>query len=216
MKGKSLKGRLYLITPPLFLTQDIERFLSLLPEVLSKQEVGFLQLRMKKGSFTKVLKTARSIKALCARFRVRFVVNDEVEIAKAVGSWGLHLGQNDVSVQEARKQAPEVVVSVSCHGDVRLGEKAQREGADMVSFGACYPSVTKPQAPRAKIEALESFLRTTPLMTIAIGGITAQTAPSLLHRGFHYLALSSFVFSHPLGALQAIEELSDSMRDTTP
>lgn len=110
--------------------------------------------------------------------RALFIVNDDVRLALEVGADGVHLGQEDGSVAQARRLLGSArLLGVSCRGSAELVRRAAAEGADHVAFGCCFPSSTKPDAPLLKLAELGKLCRlaeSLDLQTVAIGGINPQ------------------------------------------
>jgi thiamine-phosphate pyrophosphorylase len=153
-----------------------------------------LQYRDKTSDATRRLQEARALAHLCAEFDVPLIVNDDVELARASGAAGVHLGEGDVGVTEAREQlGAQAVIGVSCYDSLQRAREAAGAGADYLAFGAFFPSPTKPGARRATPELLrEAKGLGSPL--VAIGGITSDNGGPLVAAGADYLAAISAVF----------------------
>lgn len=138
---------------------------------------------------------ARTLADLCRAQGVLFLVNDDVELALAAEADGVHLGQNDTRLIQARQQlGPQRIIGVTCHDQLSLAQAAQTAGADYVAFGRFFPSRTKPQAPPADIHILQQARAALHLPIAAIGGITPANAASLLAHGSDMLAVIHGVF----------------------
>ncbi|HMU99759.1 MAG TPA: thiamine phosphate synthase [Rhodocyclaceae bacterium] len=126
------------------------------------------------------------------------VINDDVELAGAVGAAGVHLGQGDGDPAAARERLPAgAIVGVTCHDDFDLARKACAAGADYVAFGAVFPSPTKPKAVVAPLELFARCRRELALPACAIGGVTLANAPLAIAAGADLLAVITDLFSAP-------------------
>ncbi len=153
-----------------------------------------VQYRDKTVDGTRRLAEARAIQALCASSGVPMIVNDDIELARAAGADGVHLGEDDGDVVAARGAlGQQAIIGVSCYDSLERARSLAAAGADYVAFGAFFPSPTKPNAGRASPELLrESAALGVP--RVAIGGITPDNGRSLIDAGADYLAVISAVF----------------------
>jgi thiamine-phosphate pyrophosphorylase len=181
---------LYAVTPDTADTEDLLRKV----EHALKAGVAMLQYRNKMISKDKRLLQARELAPLARGYGVPFIVNDDVEIALAVGANGAHLGKDDGDLSAARSQLAGKILGVSCYNDLEKARAAVRSGADYVAFGAVYPSPTKPGAVRAP---LSLFSNDVGVPVCAIGGITLANAPALIGAGASLLAVISDLFDAP-------------------
>lgn len=153
-----------------------------------------LQYRDKSRDATRRLDEACALLALCRRHDALLVINDDVELALAVGAQAVHLGEDDVGVAQARALlGPEAVIGVSCYDDLARARRLAAAGADYLAFGAFFPSPTKPAARRASLDLLRDSAGLD-LPRVAIGGISADNAAPLVAAGADYLAVISAVF----------------------
>lgn len=136
---------------------------------------------------------ALQLHTLCQRFGVPLIINDSLELACAVDAEGIHLGLDDGEIADARRKLPNRIIGVSCYNDFRLAQRAMDQGADYVAFGSFFSSSTKPEAVSAGIDLL-AFARQHGLNTVAIGGITAANAGTLIAGGAHAVAVISALF----------------------
>jgi len=126
-----------------------------------------------------------------------YVVNDDPALAAAVDADGVHLGEDDGAIAEARARiGPERIIGVSCYDRFELAEAAVAAGADYVAFGSFYASPVKPRARRAEVSLL-ARARGLGVPVVAIGGITAANARTLFAAGADAVAVISAVFEHP-------------------
>jgi thiamine-phosphate pyrophosphorylase len=156
---------LYAITPDIADTAELARRV----EQALKAGVALLQYRNKAISKDKRLLQARELAPLARGYGVPFIVNDDVDIALAVGANGAHLGKDDGDIAAARAQLSGRIVGTSCYADLEKAKAAVRAGADYVAFGSVFPSPTKPQAVRAPLSLLNRnrLLREVPILFAA-------------------------------------------------
>ena len=201
-----MSAQLYLITPPR-LTDGFEDDLAAALDagLGTPAEVACVQLRLKDSSDDAVLRAAEVLLPLCAARGVAFLVNDRADLAKRAGADGVHLGQKDGTVAEARALLGEDAdIGVTCHGSYHLALEAGEAGADYVAFGAFHDSGTKDVVHRADPEILRAWSMMTVLPCVAIGGITPENAGPLVEAGADYLAVSGAVWGREGGAGNAV------------
>lgn len=184
-----MKG-LYAVTPDM---ADTGALVTKVEQVL-KAGAAMLQYRNKGISKDKRLLQARELAPLARGYGVPFIVNDDLDIAVAVGANGVHLGKDDGDIGVARTQLAGKILGASCYNDLEKAKAAVRAGADYVAFGSVYPSPTKPGAVRAP---LALFAHDLGVPRCAIGGITLKNAPALIAAGASLLAVISDVFDAP-------------------
>ena len=132
---------------------------------------------------------------LCRPAGVPLIVNDDVELAIAIGADGAHLGSEDGDLAEARRRlGSRRLLGTSCYNRLELARAAVAAGADYVAFGAAYASPTKPGAVRAPLELYREAHRTLPVPIVAIGGITVDNAAELLVAGVDAIAVITALF----------------------
>ena len=177
-----------------------------LPEatLLAKAEAALaggaavLQLRDKSDDAARRLRLAQALAALCRRFAARFIVNDDLPLALAVGADGLHLGVDDGDLLAARRALPPgAILGASCYADIDLARRAVAAGADYVAFGAVHPSSTKPLAVRAPLSLLGRARAELGVPVCAIGGITLANAAEIVAAGADLIAVVSDLFDPP-------------------
>ncbi len=201
--------RLYLITPP---TLDIERFLPALSAALEGGDVAALQLRWKTAVADQIEAAAKAIAPLTRRHGVALILNDDAALAARIGCDGVHLGQTDGSVEQARRLlGKDAMIGVTCHDSRHLGMEAAEAGADYVAFGAFFPTATKDAGFTADPEMLSVWQETMQTPCVAIGGITVETAAGLAQAGADFLAVSAGVWAYPAGPGAAVEAFNTAM-----
>ena len=154
-----------------------------------------LQYRDKTSDAARRREQAQTLARLCVRYGAVFIVNDDVELARAVGA-GVHLGRDDDAVAAARLALGDRTIGVSCYNELARAEAALAAGADYVAFGAFFPSLTKPHAAVATPDLLHAA-RHLPLARVAIGGISADNGAALIAAGADALAAIDGLFAQP-------------------
>jgi len=186
-----LRRGLYAITP--------ER-LARVEDALAAGTLCALQYRAKGADAATRRRDSERLLDRCRAHGVPFIVNDDLELAIAIGADGLHLGRDDGDLTAARARLPGRLLGVSCYDRPELAERAIAAGADYVAFGSVFPSPTKPGAVRAP---LALFARSLGVPKVAIGGITLQNAPQVLAAGADCLAVITDLFDAPDIAVRA-------------
>lgn len=156
-----------------------------------------VQYRNKSGDDARRLTEASSLLALCRRHGVPLLINDDVELALAIGADGVHLGRGDGSLQTARARlGPDAIIGATCHGSLAFAEQAVSAGASYLAFGAMHASATKPDTLPATLDTLTAAQRFG-LPLVAIGGISADNAPPIIAAGADYVAVVSDLWTAP-------------------
>ncbi len=172
----------------------IDRTLYEAVEAALRGGVSMIQLREKNPGAPGLLEEARALAGLCTRYRVPFVVNDNICIAKGANADGVHLGQSDMDAATARALlGPDKIIGVSVQ-TVAQAKQALKDGADYLGVGAVFPTGTKADADYVSRETLMAICREVPLPICAIGGIMKENLLSLKGSGVHGVALVSAVF----------------------
>jgi thiamine-phosphate pyrophosphorylase len=193
--SRSAPGRpacqLYLISP-----LDVSGgFAQRLDRALDAGPVAAFQFRVKGVDQHEAARLAEPLQEICRAREVAFIVNDSVALAKRLKADGVHLGQEDGDVREARDLlGRDAQIGVTCHASRHLAMEAGDAGADYVAFGAFFPSPTKPSEHRAEPELLEWWSGLMEVPCVAIGGITPANCPPLVAAGADFLAVSSAVW----------------------
>jgi thiamine-phosphate pyrophosphorylase len=154
-----------------------------------------VQYRDKSDDVARRHEQASELVALCRRFQVPLIVNDDLRLADLADADGVHLGRDDGSVAKARViLGPDKFIGASCYQSLDLALAAEADGADYVAFGSFFPSATKPQAERAELTLLAAAAPRIHMPIVAIGGITTGNAASLLDAGADSLAVLTALF----------------------
>ncbi len=186
------KKFIYLISPP-----KIERnFFKDLNEVLKQKKTSYFQLRLKKGSFKKKLIIGRKIQKICKKFKVKFLINDDVYLAKKLNADGCHLGQKDMKIEEARKLIGKKIIGITCHNSIKLAKTAIKNKADYLAFGAFNSSKTKKVKYKASISLLKKAQKITNTPIVVIGGINFSNYKNLLLNKANFLAISGYIWKN--------------------
>ncbi len=152
---------------------------------------AMVQLRAKRLDDVAFLKIARRVRSACAHAEVPFVVNDRADIARLVRADGLHLGQDDLSIEDARRVVGDMQIGVSTH-NLEQAVRADTEGADLIAFGPVFETKTKENPdPVVGLNTLEQVCQTVACPVVAIGGITPENADETLRAGARYVAVIS-------------------------
>jgi thiamine-phosphate pyrophosphorylase len=191
-RGVALRG-LYAITP----VMPDTRALVARAERCLAGGASLLQYRFKDLPGSLAREQAAALARLCREREVLFIVNDSVDLARAVAADGVHLGREDGSAEQARRAWPQGLIGVSCYASPALARAAAAAGADYVGIGSVFASGTKPQAVRAPLETLRQAREASGLPVAAIGGITPANAASAIAAGADMLAVISAVFDAP-------------------
>ena len=172
-----------------------------------------VQYRDKEADAAQRRATARALLGLCRDHNALFIVNDDVELALAVGADGVHLGAADLPLREARNRLGGLaVLGVSCANVLERAVAAQDEGASYVAFGRFFPSRTKPHAPQAEAALLRQARARLHVPICAIGGITPANGRPLVEAGAAMVAAVDGVFgaADVAGAARAYARLFDN------
>ena len=156
---------------------------------------AIVQYRDKSGDGGRRQAEAAGLLAVCRRFGVPLIINDDIELAAAVGADGVHLGEHDSDVDAARARlGATAIIGVSCYDSLDRARQLTASGADYLAFGAFFSSPTKPLARRADLSLLRAAT-SLGLPLVAIGGITPDNAQPLIEAGADFVAAISGVFA---------------------
>ena len=173
----------------------------------------FVQLREKDASYETKVELGRDLVALCSRLDVPFVVDDDVDVALAIGANGVHVGQDDMACERARELlGPDAIVGVSAQ-TVEQALAAQRAGADYLGVGALIPTATKPDAVDVTYDELRAICEAVDIPVVGIGGLNASTIPRLVGSRADGAAVVSAIFAAP-DCKQAASELRKVCEET--
>ena len=183
--------QLYLISP----LEVGGGFPQRLERALDAGPVAAFQFRVKGIDQHEAARLGEPLQTICAARDVAFVVNDSIALAKRLHADGVHLGQQDGDVREAREAlGREAQIGVTCHASRHLAMEAGDAGADYVAFGSFFPSATKASEHRPELDVLEWWQSVFELPCVAIGGITPENCGPLVTAGADFLAVSGAVW----------------------
>ena len=171
------------------------RKLSAVVEEAIQGGVTCVQLREKELSKEKLLTLAKEVKAVTRQYHIPFILNDEVELAKQIDADGVHIGQEDKALTEARKiLGPDKIIGVSAH-TVEEAVEAERNGADYLGVGAVFGSSTKKDANPLTLDLLKEISEAVSIPVVAIGGIKKENILQLSGSGIDGVAVVSALFA---------------------
>ncbi|MCL6677939.1 thiamine phosphate synthase [Sphingomonas sp. RG327] len=198
--------RLYLISP-----QEVGGpFPDRLKAALEPGLATAFQLRVKDVEEHELARLAEPLQRICADAEVAFIVNDSASLAKRLGADGVHLGQSDGDIRDARALlGPAAQIGKTCHDSRHLAMDAGEAGADYVAFGAFYPTTTKPSDYRPDPTILTWWSTLFEIPCVAIGGVTPENGEPLVKAGADFLAVCQAVWSKddPAAAVSAFSDL---------
>lgn len=203
---KDIDYSLYLVTDHRNKTD--EEFLNIIEEAI-KGGTSIVQLREKTASTKDFYQLALKVKEITTRYDVPLLINDRMDIALAVDSEGVHLGQDDMPADIARKIiGDDKILGVSA-STVEEAIKAQIDGADYIGSGAVFPTATKDDADSVSKEELKSIVDSIDIPVVAIGGITIENARELKDTGIAGFSVVSAIMSadDPKEASQKLREI---------
>lgn len=163
-------------------------------EAAIKGGATMVQLREKQAQGKEFLEQASDLKKMMSRYGVPLIINDRIDIAQIVGA-GLHIGQEDIPLREARKLLPEATIGVSV-STVEQAIEAEQDGATYLGVGSLYPTATKDDASQMTNETLRAIRRAVSLPLVGIGGITHHVVPDLFEMLEGYAVVSA-LFAAP-------------------
>ena len=188
---RTAPAQLYLISP-----QEVGGvFPDRLKAALEPGVATAFQLRVKDLDEHELARLAEPLQRICADAGVAFIVNDSMALAKRLDADGVHLGQSDGDVREARALlGPAAQIGRTCHDSRHLAMQAGEDGADYVAFGAFYPTTTKPSNYRPQPPILSWWATVFEIPCVAIGGITPDNAKPLVDAGADFIAVCQAVW----------------------
>ena len=156
----------------------------------------FVQMREKHLEHTDMIAEATALQEICRTAGVPFVVNDAVDVALAMNADGIHIGQDDMSAQEARALiGPGKILGVSAQ-TVEQALRAEHDGADYLGVGAVFPTSSKDDAAEVSHKTLTAICNAVNIPVVAIGGITCENVSELATSGIVGVAVISAIFAH--------------------
>ncbi|HQR74124.1 MAG TPA: thiamine phosphate synthase [Sulfurovum sp.] len=165
-----------------------------------KAGASIVQYRNKTKSDEEVEDVCRKLQALCTQHKVPFIIDDRPSLANKIEADGLHIGKDDMSIQEARKIFPKGIIGVSCYGSIKKAKEAQAEGASYVAFGSFFASPTKPHSGIISMNVLLKAKEALEIPVCAIGGINQNNISEVASHEPDMISVVSAVFQ---GDIQA-------------
>ena len=200
----SKKKFIYLISP----LKIKKSFYNNLIDIFKQKKVSFFQLRLKKRKFKEKLIIGRKIRKICKKFNVKFIINDDVQLAKKLNADGCHLGQKDMNIFDARKLIGNKIIGITCHNSIRLVKVALKNEATYIALGAFNSSKTKKVKYKASVSFLKKVRKISKSPIVVIGGINFDNYKKLLLNKANFLAISGFIWNNKkLKPLEAIKKL---------
>lgn len=188
--------QLYLISPLDVAGTFPDRLARAIDAQRPELPVTAFQFRVKGPDQHDAARLAEPLQKICAARDVAFIVNDSIALAKRLGADGVHLGQGDGDIREAREVlGRDTQIGITCHNSRHLAMEGGDAGADYVAFGAFFPTTTKEVEHRAEPEILTWWQTLFELPCVAIGGITPQNCQPLVEAGADFLAVSGAVWN---------------------
>ena len=195
--------RLYLISPPVI--ADADAFARTLDDALSGGDVAAVQIRLKDVSEAEIARVVAAAMPVAHRHDVALILNDDPALAARLGCDGVHVGQSDAPLKDARRiLGKDRMIGVTCHDSRHLAMIAAEDGADYVAFGAFFPTTTKDAPTTAEPELLTIWQETMEVPCVAIGGVTVETAEALARAGADFIAVSGGVWNYKSGPRAAV------------
>jgi len=200
------KKFIYLISPTKILSLD---FYNNLEKLFKTKKILFFQLRLKKENKQKIIKIAKKIKKLTKKYNIKFIINDDPNLAIKINADGCHIGQKDFNIKQARKKLKNKILGITCHNSLKLAKIAIDNKADYLAFGSFYQSKTKKAKYKANIKILHSVKKITNIPIVTIGGINSKNYKKLLLNKANFLAISSYIWKNkklnPVKAIRTIK-----------
>lgn len=192
MSKKELLKGIYVLSDALL--TPTETILSQIERVL-KAGVSVIQFREKYASDDEIEFTCKALKALCTQYNALFIIDDRALLAKKVDADGLHVGEDDISYEEARAiMGEDKIIGISCYGNIERALKYEALGADYVAFGSFFPSPTKPHSKVVPLEVLVEAKKVLRVPICAIGGINEENIGEIAKSGIEMYSVISAVY----------------------
>ena len=206
MKKEDIDYSVYLVTDRRNKTDD--EFLNIIEEAI-KGGTTIVQLREKTASTKEFYDLALKVKEITSRYGVPLLINDRIDIALAVGSEGVHIGQDDMPADIAREIIGEDKILGVSASTVEEAKKAEIDSADYIGSGAVFPTSTKDDADSVSKEELKEIVDSIDIPVVAIGGITVENAHTLKGSGIAGFSVVSAIMSaeDPKEASEKLKEI---------
>lgn len=160
--------------------------------------IGWIQFRDKESSRRLIYEEAVKLRRITRDFKTVLIVNDHADIAYAVDADGVHLGQDDLPLNEARKIIKQKIIGISTHS-MEQAKEAEKMGADYIGFGPVFHTSTKDAGNPKGLDMLREIRREIKIPVVAIGGITPDNVRTVLAEGPDGVAVASSLLSGNIG-----------------
>ncbi len=148
-----------------------------------------IQLRDKSSNKKDILRETLKLKKILSKTKTIFIINDYLDIAKIACCDGIHLGQEDASIEVARKVlGKNKIIGISCH-NIKQAKEAQRKGADYIGIGPIFATPTKPGYKAIGLGILEKIKKEIKIPAFAIGGINKSNIKQIIGKGISRAAM---------------------------
>ena len=206
MKKEDIDYSVYLVTDRRNKTD--EEFLNIIEEAI-KGGTTIVQLREKTASTKEFYDLALKVKEITSKYGVPLLINDRIDIALAVDSEGVHIGQDDMPADIAREIIGEDKILGVSASTVEEAKKAEIDSADYIGSGAVFPTATKDDADSVSKEELKKIIDSIDIPVVAIGGITVENASTLKSSGIAGFSVVSAIMSaeDPKQASKKLKEI---------
>jgi thiamine-phosphate pyrophosphorylase len=214
--------RLYLITPPKI---ELNALVTQFQYACDGGDIAALQVRLKEddgitpASDKIIASYTEALVEVCRAREVALIINDCPHLVVDSGADGVHIGQTDQTATNNEilgirdMLGDNYVIGVSCYNSQDYAITAAEQEANYISFGAFYPSKTKPQAVQAEPKILGWWYDNSTVPAAAIGGITPENCGELVSAGANFICASSGVWEHEQGPKQAVTEYNQSIAE---
>ncbi len=192
---KKTKKFIYLISPDKILSN---KFFTILEKLFKTNKISYFQLRLKKEKKQKIISIAKKVKKLTKKYDVKFIINDDPNLAKKINSDGCHIGQKDFDIKKARKILKNKILGVTCHNSIRLTRDAINNGANYIALGSFFSTKTKKVKFRANFNTLRKVNKFFKVPIVAIGGINYSNYRKVLLNKANFLAISSYIWKNKI------------------
>ena len=186
--------KLYIISPT---NININEYASSLEEVLETGLVACFQLRLKNLNDQELINISKVLKPICNKFDVPFILNDRLDLVNKIGADGVHLGEDDSSILDARKLlGSKAIIGASCYNSKHLAMQAAEQGANYVAFGAFFETKTKKAKTKAVVSLIEDWVLISDIPCVAIGGINSKNCHELIKAGVDFIAVVGAIWNN--------------------
>lgn len=203
--------QLYLISP----LETGGDFPQRLRVALEAGPVAAFQFRVKDIGHEEAARLGGPLKDICDEFDVAFIVNDDIALARQLAADGVHLGQSDEKLKNARAElGDDIQIGITCHDSRHLAMEAGEGGANYVAFGAFFPTQTKETVHTPELDILQWWSAMMEIPCVAIGGITPDNCQPLIDAGADFLAVSGAVWNDSEGPAHAVQRFTEILENS--